>query len=735
MEKNIGTELAKIVSISLLEEFEALVTGCKNCLTDREKELLEKSFYFAVQAYRQQKQTKDLIKIKHSLSVAKIISQELLLGVNSMASSFLHEVIDTGYMDADAIKKEFGETIALIVEGISKISSINTQANSFQAENFRRLLLTMASDIRVILVKIADRLHNMRTIDSKNSARQLKMAFETTYLYAPLAHRLGLYNIKSELEDISLKYLDKDTYSYIDKKLKDTKNKRERYIKKFILPINEKLSKSNLSISIKYRTKSISSIWNKMKKQNVDFDGVYDIYAIRIIIDTDLEKEKEECWKIYSVVADIYQPNPARLRDWLSIPKSNGYESLHTTVMGPDRKWVEVQIRTNRMDEIAEMGLAAHWRYKGIKGSNKGIDDWLLKMRELLETPESSSIEFVDNVKLNLYSDEVFVFTPKGDIKKLPINSTILDFAYDIHSEVGNNCIGAKINNTNVGIREKLNNGDQVEIVTSKNQKPNSDWLNYVVTSKAKSKIKIALKEQKLKEADLGKETIKRRFKNWKVTYNDESINKLLKYYKLNNSIDFYYLVSKEKLDLTEIKEILTREDTIGKLPVKEETREQTESDKKTFSSDYLIIDEKIKNVDYKLSKCCNPIFGDTIFGFVTVSEGIKIHRYNCPNAPGLLAKYPYRVVPAKWTDTEGIKAFQTVVKLLGIDEPGLLTQVSDVVSKDTKVKLRSISVSNNDGNFEGVLKVFVEDTQHLQSLMKRFLKLKGINKVVRYNS
>ena len=723
----------------VIKKYNDLLLNCKNCLTDVEKDLLGKAFKLSLYTHQDQYIKKGIPYILHPMAVALIVSDEIGLGINSMISAFLHEVLETGKISVKDIKNEFGETISAIVEGLSKISGINTSANILQAENYRKLLLTMANDVRVILIKIADRLYNMRNIKRKPQNKQLKLALETSYLYAPLAHRLGLYTIKTELEDISLNYLDTETYNYIDKKLKDTKQNRDLYIKRFVKPVNKKLKSEGLKYELKARTKSITSIWNKMKKKDVDFDSIYDIYAIRIIADAPINKEREICWKIYSIITDIYQPNPSRLRDWLSVPKSNGYESLHITVLGPENKWVEVQIRTIRMDEIAEKGLAAHWKYKGIKGSNEGLENWLSKMRDLLEIPDESTTDLVDNIRLNLYSDEVFVFTPNGDIKKFPINSSVLDFAYEIHSEIGDTCTGAKINNRIVSIKEKLQNGDEIEILTGKNQKPKTDWLNFVVTSKAKSKIKLSLRDEKLKDAELGKEIIKRRFKNWKIEYNDSNIRKLLKYYKLKNAIDFYYLVSKEKIDLLNLKELLTNNIKDENVNISEEVEEvkleQLEEKYEFLSSDVLIIENKIKGVDYKFSPCCNPIFGDKIFGFVTIGEGIKIHRYNCPNAPQLLSRYPYRIIQARWSKTDDIKAFQTVVKVNGIDQTDLLTKISDIISKDQYVTLRNISVNTNDGIFEGVLKILVQDKKHLDALLMKFLKLKGINKAIRLNN
>ena len=723
----------------IIEGYEGLISNCKNCLSDKDINLLKKALLLSSKVHKGQFITKDIPYLFHPFNVSKIVTEEMGLGINSMVAAFLHEIFDKKAINEEEIKNEFGEAVYTIVKGLSKISGLNISSSAIYSENFKRLILTMASDVRVLLVKIADRLHNMRIIEFKPPERQIKMALETSYIYAPLAHRLGIYNIKTELEDLSLKYLDPEAYNYIDKKLKDTKVKRDKYIREFIKPINEKLGRENIKYEIKGRTKAISSIWNKMKKQDVDFDGIFDIYAIRIIIDSPFEKEKELCWKVYSVVSDIYQPNPNRLRDWISIPKSNGYESLHTTVLGLSGKWVEVQIRTDRMDDIAEHGLAAHWRYKEIKGTSNVLEDWLSKMRELLESPESNSYEFIDNIQHNLTSDEVFIFTPNGDIKKLPVNSTVLDFAYEIHTEVGKKCIGAKINNRNVGIKEILKNGDLVEILTSKNQKPTIDWLNYVVTSKAKSKIKAALREEKQREAEFGKEILIRRLKNWKIDYNDEAVNKLLDYFKIKNAIDLYFLIAKEKIDLVKVKEILTVKQIASEEITLAEGKNEGQEIKRLplnyMSSDYLVIEDKISGVDYKLSPCCNPVFGDRIFGFVTISEGIKIHRINCPNSPLLFAKYPYRVVSAKWTRTEQIKAFQTVLKLTGVDEPGILGQISDILTKDPNVTLRSINVNNNDGVFEGIIRVFVQDIHHLDALKMKFLRIKGINKAIRLNA
>ena len=650
----------------------------------------------------------------------------------------LYPFVDEGDLSLEDVKKEFGEHIALMIDSLARISSIETKGSASQAEKFRKLLLTLASDVRVILIKLSDRLHLMRVLDEYEQQDQLRISSETFYLYAPLAHRLGLYNMKSEMEDLAMKYLESEQYEEIVRKLKESATERNKFIRDFIRPLKSKLTNEGFDFEIKGRPKSVFSIWTKMKRQHVDFEEVYDKFAISIILNSKPEKEKADCWRVYSIVTDAYQPNPKRLRDWISVPKSNGYESLHTTVIVPGGNWVEVQIRTQRMNEIAEKGLAAHWKYKGIKGDT-GLDDWLNKVREVLETPEADAMEFINNFKLSLYSKEIFVFTPNGDLKQFPSGATVLDFAFDIHTDVGSSCVGARVNGRNVPIRHVMKNGDKVEIITSKNQKPKRDWLEFVVTSKAKNKIKLSLKEELMREAENGREMLKRRFLNWKVTFNDKNVNKLLKHYKQKTALDLYYLIATEKIDLAEIKEFLKQEevqepvkpqDTIEKSGV-----EKILSDTVEKTDDYLVIDDKIANVDYKLSKCCNPIFGDKIFGFVTVNEGIKIHRVNCPNAAQLLSRYGYRVVKAKWTDTEKTSQYQTTLKITGVDDIGIVNRITDVISKDLKVNMRSIAIESNDGMFEGTLKLFVKDTGHLKNLIDRILSVKGVLNAVRLDA
>ncbi|HYX07387.1 MAG TPA: RelA/SpoT family protein [Bacteroidales bacterium] len=677
-------------------------------------------------------------RIIHSLHVANIVIDEIGLGTRSVACTLLYPFVDEGDLSIEEVKKEFGEHIALMIDSLARISGIETKGSASQAEKFRKLLLTLASDVRVILIKLSDRLHLMRVLDEYEQQDQLRISSESFYLYAPLAHRLGLYNMKSEMEDLAMKYLESEQYDAIVRKLKESATERDKFIQDFIRPLRTKLTKEGFDFEIKGRPKSVFSIWTKMKKQHVDFEEVYDKFAIRIILNSKPEREKSDCWRVYSIVTDAYQPNPKRLRDWISVPKSNGYESLHTTVIVPGGNWVEVQIRTQRMNEIAEKGLAAHWKYKGIKGDS-GLDDWLNKVREVLDTPEADAMEFINNFKLSLYSKEIFVFTPNGDLKQFPSGATVLDFAFDIHTDVGSSCVGARVNGRNVPIRHVMKNGDKVEIITSKNQKPKRDWLEFVVTSKAKNKIKLSLKEELMREAENGREMLKRRFRNWKVTFNDKNVNKLLKHYKQKTALDLYYLIATEKIDLAEIKEFLKQEE-VQTTPKPQDTIEKSGvekilSDTVEKTDDYLVIDDKIANVDYKLSKCCNPIFGDKIFGFVTVTEGIKIHRVNCPNAAQLLSRYGYRVVKAKWTDTEKTSQYQTTLKITGVDDIGIVNRITDVISKDLKVNMRSIAIESNDGMFEGTLKLFVKDTGHLKNLIDRILSVKGVLNAVRLDA
>ncbi len=673
----------------------------------------------------------------YPMGIARILAKEIGLGRMTLISAFLYLFVKEGRLSLADIKEEFGEQIHTIVDGLVQIPVADSSLSIMQAENFRQFIFTVSKDVRVILIKLAERLYIMRRLHRFNTVQQKAVAEEVSVLYAPLAHRLGLYQIKTELEDLALKYQEPEVFKSIEAKLKKTTSRRNKFIRKFIEPIKEQLLKEHFDFEIQTRAKSIHSIWNKMKSQDVEFEEVYDLFAIRIILHNTLKDEKSDCWSVYSVVTNIYQPNPRRLRDWISVPKSNGYESLHTTVVGPGGKWVEVQIRTERMNEVAEKGLAAHWKYKG-GNDNQRLESWMNRVREFLESAETES-DLVDQMKLNIYDDEVFVFTPKGDLRKYPKGASVLDFAFDIHSDIGAACTGAKINNRNVPIRHRLHNGDQIEIMTSKTQKPKSDWLEYVITSKAKTKIKQLLRQDQLKEAENGQEMIKRRFKNWKISYNDVNINKLLAFFKLSKAVDLYYNVAVGKIEITEIKEVFDKENgDFHALPNAKEVEHNIEVDKplkKASTDDFLIIDNQIENVDYKLAKCCNPIMGDPIFGFVTVSEGIKIHRKNCPNAQQLLLRYPYRVVNARWTEADGKASamYETKIRITGYDDMGIVNNISNIISKDLRVYMRSVSFDSNNGLFDGKISLLVKDKEHLTSLMDKIANVKGVNDVVRY--
>lgn len=671
--------------------------------------------------------------VRATLDIARIAVREIGLGRTSVISLFIYRAFGREEEVPGEIPEKYGDSVALITSGLKKLSGIHEETSSTQAENFRGFLLNLARDVRVILIRLAEQTEIMREMRNMKAEDQYKTALEAAFLYAPLAHRLGLYLIKSEMEDLSLKYTDRKTYSSIARKLDATMKAREKFIAAFIAPIEEVLKRQGFDFEIKGRPKSIHSIWNKMKKKGVEFEDIYDLFAIRIIVRSDIESEKADCWQVYSAVTDIYQPNPLRLRDWISVPKTNGYESLHTTVIGPEGNWVEVQIRTERMNEIAEKGVAAHWKYKGQEGE-RGVDEWLGKVREILETPEQNADKFIDDFKLSLYSKEIFVFTPKGDLKKFPDGATVLDFAYDIHTDVGAACTGARVNGKSVPIRHQMQNGDKIEILTSKNQSPKLDWLNFVVTSKAQKKIRQQLNEEQAREAENGKETIKRRFKNWKIEYNDDVIRKLLKHYKLPNATEFYCQIANGRIMLPEVKDFLTAGEeetqvaqTISDL---ESIRRESRTDGRI--EDYLVVDEKVVNVDYKLAKCCSPIMGDSIFGFVTINEGIKIHRTNCPNAVQLLGKYGYRVVRTKWTRSDPDSVFPVDIRVTGEDHTTIINNISEAIAKDLKISVRSISIDAQDGMFSGKISLRVKDINHLESLMKRISSIKGIYSVTR---
>jgi guanosine-3',5'-bis(diphosphate) 3'-pyrophosphohydrolase len=633
--------------------YRALLQASKNTVTPEDNAKIRRALDIAVAASGDKIILTGEPEILHVLSVAKIIAGEMGLGLTSIITALLHDSYNSLNISTRELEKEFGKKVVEILKGFSRITSIDSMQSSYQAENFRKLLLSLADDVRVILIKLVERLEYMRNLEKAPEKERLPMASETYFLYAPLAHRLGFYNIKSEMEDLAVRYLEPEQYNAVECRLRQTTASRNKLIRDFSVPLKERLEKQGFRFTIKSRTKSIHSIMLKMKKQGVEFEEVYDLFAVRIIIDSAAENEKSDCWRAYSVVTDLYQPNPSRLRDWISVPKSNGYESLHTTVVGPRGKWVEVQIRSFRMDEIAEKGLAAHFKYKGIKGEG-GLDSWLTKMREILESSEKEDNAFLDQVRSGLYTDEVFVFTPKGDLRQLPVGATVLDFAFDIHTAVGASCVGGKVNGKNVTIKHVLQNGDHVSIIRSKNQKPKQDWLSFVVTSKAKTKIKQVLNEEKTKAAAEGKEILMRRLKNWKIAYGDIVIQKLLDSYNLRTGQDLYYLIATEKIELLQIKEVLQKEETnepsitVPVVPEKE-TKEVIDSQ----YSDYLIIEDRVEGLDYKLSKCCNPVFGVSVFGFVTILEGIKIHRKNCPNAQYMITRFPYRIVAVHWTKSK----------------------------------------------------------------------------------
>ena len=718
----------------ILTQYRELLHTCERNLDSNEFRMLKEAMSLALDACEGMPDKLGDLAIFHALGVAAIVSNEIGLGVSSIVSALLFDFRLEGKFSRKEMEKIADNEVIQIVEGVAKISRIDTQKSDNQGENLRNLLLTLSSDIRVILIKLADRLYVMRNLHKLDRADQLMISAESFYIYAPLAHRMGLYNIKSELEDLHLKYTNSAAYREIVDRLQETKASREKFINEFITPLRMKLEETGFEFEIRGRTKSVYSIWSKMNRQNMDFEEVYDLFAIRIVLKSVPEHEKSDCWKAYSLVTDYYQPNPNRLRDWISVPKSNGYESLHTTVVVPGGRWVEVQIRTERMNEIAEKGLAAHWKYKG--GSDQtGIESWLNRIREMLESPEPDAGDIIDDFKQSIYNKEIFVFTPKGDLKKFSAGATVLDFAFEVHTQVGMSCMGARINGKSVPIRHQLSNGDRVEIITSKNQRPKQDWLQYVKTSRAKSKIKQALQEVRLADADNGREILKRRFRNWKVEFEDVNINKLLRHYKLKTATDLYYLVAIEKIDLMEIKDLLQEKEGTGSYL--KSTEIDDEAVEKMVSStviqdDYLIIDKGLDKLDYKLGKCCNPIYGDEIFGFVTVSAGITIHRVSCPNATQLISRHGYRVVKARWALTGSEVYLPASIRVTGVDDIGILSKISDAISKDLRVNMRSVTIDSTDGMFEGTITLFVKDTSHLEGLIKRLAKIKGVINVSR---
>lgn len=719
-----------------------------NNVQPADKKRIRQAFDLAVEAHKDMRRKSGEPYIYHPIAVAQIVAEEIGLGATSIICALLHDTVEDTELSIDDIDRMFGKKVARIIDGLTKIEGVFDQSVSLQAENFRKIVLTLAEDIRVILIKIADRLHNMRTLEHMRRDKQLKIASETLYLYAPLAHRLGLYNIKTELEDLSLKYTEPEAYFEIESKLEKTKAVRERFISRFILPIRKELDEQNIPYEIKGRTKSIYSIYNKIKQKGVPFEEIYDIFAIRIILKVPQEKEKSEIWKTYSIVTDIYQPKPDRLRDWISFPRANGYESLHVTVMSPTGKWVEVQIRSQRMDEIAERGYAAHWKYKE-KTTESAIDEWLGKVRDMLDShKEGAALDLMDDFKLNLYSDEIYVFTPKGELRTLPAGSGVLDFAYDIHSELGDKCLGGKVNNKLVPLSYKLKSGDQVEIITSQKQMPKEDWLHHVVTGKARSRIKAALKEERRTLADEGKAIFLRKLKRLKIEFNEEDLKKLQRTFHCSDATDFYYKIGKGQISSQQLRDFYKEEgkkswyaylaNKLGKKTSGKQDEDTASGDQliRQFKKDnsQLLIGENDDKFEYTLAQCCNPIPGDEVFGFVTVSEGIKIHKTNCPNAVSLLSNYAYRVIKARWTPKKDL-AFLVGIRVTGFDEVGIVNKITRTISNQMKVNMRSLSFDGNDGIFEGKIMVYVQDTRHLHELMEKLQQVTGVIRVERMNA
>ncbi len=724
----------------ILRQYRGLMKAIKPKLKHGDKELLRYAFEMSVEAHKTMRRKSGEPYIMHPIAVAKICVEEIGLGVRSTICALLHDTVEDTHISLEDLQREFGIEIAKIVDGLTKISTVMDTNTTQQAENFKKILLTLTDDPRVILIKLADRLHNMRTMDSMKREKQLKVSSETVYVYAPLAHRMGLYAIKTEMEDLSMKYLEPDAYRYIAQKLNDTKRERSRYINDFIKPLKDKLEKADFNFEIVGRPKSIHSISNKMKKKGVGFEEVYDLFAIRIIVDSTIEKEKEDCWKVYSMITDEYNPSTERLRDWLSNPKSNGYEALHTTVMGPGGKWVEVQIRTKRMNEIAEKGLAAHWKYKEGATEESRFDKWFQQIREALSNQDSNSLDFLQDFKTSFLTEEIYVYTPKGDIKMLPVGASALDFAFGVHTAVGSRCIGAKVNHKLVPIGHKLRSGDQIEIITSAKQKPNMEWLNLVVTSKAKQKIKDTLKEEKRKVAEDGKYILQKKLEAFGGVMTQHNLDELAAYYKHNSSLDLLYDIAIKKIDLKELKEFSAAGEKLifpKVIKIEPEQKQETEFTNKPLDkkeAELIIFGESSDKIMYTLANCCKPIPGDDVFGFVTTGEGLKIHRTNCPNAARLMANYGHRIVKTKWAKNKEI-SFLTGLKIIGLDDVGVIHKITNLISGELKFNISAMTIEAKDGIFEGNVKIFVRDKDELDELCNRLLNLSGIERVDRYDT
>jgi len=723
----------------IVRQYRALLRALKTKLKKGDKELVRRAFEMAAEAHRDMRRKSGEPYILHPLAVALITVEEIGLGVTSAICALLHDTVEDTEITLQDIEREFGNQCARIIDGLTKMSNIEESSNpSQQAENFRKILLTLADDPRVILIKLADRLHNMRTLDCMSREKQLKIASETTFIYAPLAHRLGLYNIKLEMEDLAMKYTEPEAYFAIAQKLQETRRERTRYINEFIKPIREKLQQEGFEFEIFGRPKTIHSIWEKMKKKGVSFEEVYDLFAIRIILKSPPEREKADCWRVYSLITDFYMPNTERLRDWISNPKSNGYEALHITVMGPGGKWVEVQIRSQRMNEIAEKGLAAHWKYKEGTTSESRFDEWLRQIRELLSRSDSNTLDFLQDFKLNLFSEEIYVYTPKGDVKVLPAGATALDFAFAIHTDIGTRCIGAKVNYKLVPISHKLRSGDQVEIITSQKQRPTEDWLNFVVTAKAKSAIKDALKEEKRQVAMEGKAMLEKKLASMGVPASQANLNELMQYFHQNALLDFYYQIAIKAIDLKELKHFVVNGERL-ELPKPTAIENQEKESPPDISkqlprkneAELIIFGESSDKIAYKLANCCKPIPGDDVFGIITATEGLKIHRTNCPNAPQLLANYAHRIVKTKWAKNKEI-SFLTGLRIVGMDDVGVIHKITNVISGEMKINISALTIESQGGIFEGIIKVYVHDREELDELVERLKKLDGIESVTR---
>jgi len=723
---------------TIINEYRSLMRLLKDDVSKKEKDNIRLAFNTAIKAHKDSRRQSGKLYITHPISVAKITATEIGLGSTSIICSLLHDVVEDTSINLDEIENQFGQEVSLIIGGLTKISDVVEADVSLQAENFRKMILTISNDIRVVLIKIADRLDNMRTLEYLSEKKQKKIASETLYLYAPLAHRLGLYSIKTELEDLSLKYTDPDIYFNISKKLNETKDNREKYIKKFTRPIKQKLKDETIQCSIKGRPKSIFSIRKKMKEKEIDFEEVFDKFAIRIIINCDEKKEKELCWKVYSIVTDFYTPNPDRLRDWISNNKANGYESLHTTVMGKDGRWVEVQIRTERMNEIAEKGYAAHWRYKQ-KGGNikvqQNLDEWINRIRDSLEDEKTTAIEFIDDFKLDLFAEEIFVFSPTGDLVKLPNGATSLDFAFEIHTELGKNCLGTKVNGKLVPLSHKLKSGDQIEIISSRKQTPKEDWLDFVVTTKAKNKIKSSLKQGKKEIAKDGKETLIRKLKHLKINFSESIVNDLQIYFELNDSLELFYRIGIGKITNEQLKNFKRNRDSwydfIKSKFIKKRNKEIPKLDKEPAK--LLVFGEEEELLEYKISTCCQPISGDNVFGFITIQDGIKIHAISCPNAIRLRTNFSYRIVSCKWKNVKNIE-FDALIEIKGIDSVGLVNKITNIISSHMNVNMKLVNFNSNDGLFYGKINLSVKHNTHLKKVILQILKIEGVEHVNRIN-